>query len=404
MLARNRGPWHDRPMSTETPPRRVTIPPILPKVMLPPPPPVRTPPPPPIPGLVLPAPLETSASVATTAKPAPSKSKGSASAEALVRELFDLAGIKFGGPGPGDITVHDDRFYGRVLRDASIGFGESYMDGWWDTDALDVLLEKIMRGGLRERVTGSLRLKFLTAKAVMMNLQSKARSGLSVQAHYDVGNELYTRMLDPRMVYTCGYWKNATTLAAAQEAKLDLVCRKLGLEKGMRVLDLGCGWGGFAAWAAEKYGCSVVGVTLSKDQHSLGREMWKHLDVDLRLCDYRDVIGTFDRVASIGMMEHVGPKNHRHVMEVIHRSLAPDGIACVHTIANNRSRRHGTPFVEKYIFPNAVAPSLAQLGKAIEGLFVLEDLQNIGPDYAPTLMAWWENFDRAYPELKARKS
>jgi len=389
-------------MSTETPPRRVTIPPILPKVMLPPPPPVRTPPPPPIPGLVLPAPLETSASVATTAKPAPSKSKGSASAEALVRELFDLAGIKFGGPGPGDITVHDDRFYGRVLRDASIGFGESYMDGWWDTDALDVLLEKIMRGGLRERVTGSLRLKFLTAKAVMMNLQSKARSGLSVQAHYDVGNELYTRMLDPRMVYTCGYWKNATTLAAAQEAKLDLVCRKLGLEKGMRVLDLGCGWGGFAAWAAEKYGCSVVGVTLSKDQHSLGREMWKHLDVDLRLCDYRDVIGTFDRVASIGMMEHVGPKNHRHVMEVIHRSLAPDGIACVHTIANNRSRRHGTPFVEKYIFPNAVAPSLAQLGKAIEGLFVLEDLQNIGPDYAPTLMAWWENFDRAYPELKAK--
>src|SRR6266508_3495556 len=142
MLARNRGPWHDRPMSTETPPRRVTIPPILPKVMLPPPPPVRTPPPPPIPGLVLPAPLETSASVATTAKPAPSKSKGSASAEALVRELFDLAGIKFGGPGPGDITVHDDRFYCRWLRDASIGFGESYMDGWWDTDALDVLLEK----------------------------------------------------------------------------------------------------------------------------------------------------------------------------------------------------------------------------------------------------------------------
>jgi cyclopropane-fatty-acyl-phospholipid synthase len=376
-------------MSSVTPTRQPPPPP--------PPPPLKAPPPP-LPSLVTPPPAVAAAPAASPPKVAPSRA--SASAEALVRELFEHAGIRFGGPGPGDIQVHDAGFYGRVLRDASIGFGESYMDGWWDTDALDVLLEKIMRGGLRERVTGSLRLRLLTAKAVMLNLQSKARSGRSVEAHYDIGNDLYTRMLDPRMVYTCGYWKDATTLAAAQEAKLDLVCRKLGLERGMRVLDLGCGWGGFAAWAAEKYGCSVVGVTLSKDQVSLGREMWKHLDVDLRLCDYRDVIGTFDRVASIGMMEHVGPKNHRHVMEVIHRSLAPDGIACVHTIANNRSRRHGTPFVEKYIFPNAVAPSLAQLDKAIEGLFVLEDLQNIGPDYAPTLMAWWENFDRAYPELK----
>ena len=170
-----------------------------------------------------------------------------------------MAGIRIGGPGPGDITIHDSRFYGRLLRDASLGVGESYMDGWWDSDALDVLLEKIMRAGLREKVTGSLRLRLLTAKAFLFNLQSKARSGRSVEAHYDIGNDLYTRMLDPRMVYTCGYWKNATTLAEAQEAKLDLVCRKLGLRPGMRVLDLGCGWGGFAAWAAEKYGCSVVG-------------------------------------------------------------------------------------------------------------------------------------------------
>jgi cyclopropane-fatty-acyl-phospholipid synthase len=323
-------------------------------------------------------------------------------AENLVRELFDHAGIRIGGPGPGDITVHDPRFYGRVIREASIGFGESFMDGWWETDALDVLLEKIMRGGLRQKITGSLRMRLLTAKAIVMNLQSKERSGKSVEAHYDIGNDLYTRMLDPRMVYTCGYWKNATTLAEAQEAKLELVCRKLGLVKGMRVLDLGCGWGGFAAYAAEKHGCSVVGVTLSKDQHALGKEMWKHLDVDLRLCDYRDITGVFDRVSSIGMMEHVGPKNHRHVMEVVHRSLVDDGIAVIHTIANNRSRRHGTPFVEKYIFPNAVAPSLAQLGRAIEGLFVLEDLQNIGPDYERTLLAWWENFDRAYPDLKAK--
>jgi cyclopropane-fatty-acyl-phospholipid synthase len=328
--------------------------------------------------------------------------RGDAGAEALVRELFGLADVAVDGPRPGDIRVHDRRFYGRLLRDASIGLGESYMDGWWDTDSLDVLVEKLLRARLQERVTGSARLRLLTAKAAVLNLQSKSRSRRSVEAHYDIGNDLYTRMLDPRMVYTCAYWKDATTLAEAQEAKLDLVCRKLGLRPGMRVLDLGCGWGGFAAYAAERYGCSVVGLTLSKDQYTLGREMWKDLDVDLRLADYRDVTGTFDRVASIGMMEHVGPKNLRTAMEVVHRSLADDGIALIHTISGRRSRRHGTPFVEKYIFPNAVSPSLAQLGTAVEGLFVLEDLHNIGPDYERTLLAWWHNFDRAYPDLSHR--
>src|SRR5450432_1463287 len=212
------------------------------------------PPPPPLGGQASPTP-----------QAAPPR-KRAGSAETLVRELFDLAGIRIGGPGPGDIQVHDPRFYERLLKDASIGVGESYMDGWWDTDALDVMLEKIMRAGLRQKVTGSLRLRLLTAKAIVLNLQSRACSSRSVEAHYDIGNDLYTRMLDPRMVYTCGYWKHATTLAEAQEAKLDLVCRKLGLERGMRVLDLGCGWGGFAAFAAENYGASIVGYTVSREQ------------------------------------------------------------------------------------------------------------------------------------------
>jgi cyclopropane-fatty-acyl-phospholipid synthase len=326
-----------------------------------------------------------------------SRSQGS---EQVVRELLEHAGITINGSGDGDITVHDPRFYDRLIREASIGLGESYMDGWWEVPKLDVFVDKCMRADLKRKITGSWRMRALTAKAVVLNLQSLSRSGKNVEHHYDIGNDLYTRMLDPRMVYTCGYWKNAKTLAEAQEAKLDLIARKAGLQKGMRVLDLGCGWGGFAAWAAEKYGCSVVGVTLSKDQVSLGRELWKGLDVDLRLCDYREITGTFDRVISIGMMEHVGPKNHRQMMKVIHDRLVPDGIAVVHTIANNRSLLHGTPFIEKYIFPNAVAPSLAQIGKAMEGLFVIEDLQNIGPDYDPTLMAWWDNFDAAYPDLQ----
>jgi cyclopropane-fatty-acyl-phospholipid synthase len=325
-----------------------------------------------------------------------------ADSESIVRELFGLAGIEIGGQAVGDIRVHDPRFYERVLRDASVGFGESYMEDWWETDALDVTIDKIMRANLKQKITGSWRMRALTIKAVMLNLQAKARAGASIEAHYDIGNDLYTRMLDPRMVYTCAVWNNAKTLTEAQEHKLDLVCRKVGLEPGMKVLDLGCGWGGFASWAAEKYGCTVLGVTLSKDQVFLGNQLWKHLPVELQLRDYRDVKGTFDRVVSIGMMEHVGPKNHRTMMETIHRCLKPDGIALVHTIANNKSLRHGTPFIEKYIFPNAVAPSLAQIGRAMEGLFVPEDLHNIGPDYDPTLMAWWENFDRTYSEISHR--
>jgi cyclopropane-fatty-acyl-phospholipid synthase len=324
-------------------------------------------------------------------------------AEAIVRELFGLAGIEIGGTAPSDIRVRDPRFYERVLRDASVGFGEAYMEDWWETDALDVTMDKIFRANLKQKITGSWRMRALTVKAVLLNLQAKARAGASIEAHYDIGNDLYTRMLDERMVYTCGYWKHARTLGEAQEAKLDLVARKVGLRPGMRVLDLGCGWGGFASWAAEKYGCTVLGVTLSKDQVALGNELWgpkgKKLAVELRLCDYRDVQGKFDRVVSIGMMEHVGPKNYGEMMQVIDRCLVDDGVALVHTIANNKSRRHGTPFVEKYIFPNAVAPSIAQIGRAMEGVFVLEDLHNIGPDYDPTLMAWWSNFDRTYPEI-----
>lgn len=327
-------------------------------------------------------------------------------AEGVVRELFEAADIRIDGARPGDIRVHDPRFYERLLRDASVGLGESYMEDWWETDALDTTIDKIMRANLKQKIAGSWRMRALTVKALMLNLQAKSRSQESVAAHYDIGNDLYTRMLDERMVYTCGYWKNAKTLQESQNAKLDLVAKKVGLKPGMRVLDLGCGWGGMASWAAEKYGCSVLGVTLSKDQVQLGNELWgpkgKKLDVELRLCDYRDVTGTFDRVISIGMMEHVGPKNHRHMMETIHARLADDGVALVHTIANNRSLRHGTPFIEKYIFPNAVAPSIAQIGRALEGLFVLEDLHNIGPDYDPTLMAWWENFDRTYSEIKGK--
>jgi cyclopropane-fatty-acyl-phospholipid synthase len=207
-------------------------------------------------------------------------------------------------------------------------------------------------------------------------------------------------MLDKRLNYTCAYWENAANLDEAQEAKLDLVCKKIGLQPGMTVLELGCGWGSFAKFAAERYGARVLGVTVSKEQVELGMELSKGLPVELRLQDYRKVEGKYDRVISIGVMEHVGYKNYRTYMEVTNRCLKEDGIAFVHTIGSNISVTSADAFSNKYIFPNGMIPSIAQLGKAMEGIFVMEDWHNIGPDYDKTLMAWCANFDRAWPSLK----
>jgi len=327
-------------------------------------------------------------------------------AEKIVREIFESADVGVDGKRPGDMLVKNKAFYGRLVRDASIGLGESYMEEWWECEQLDLCIEKLLRADIKRRIQGSMRMKLLTLQALVTNMQSRERARQVAEAHYDIGNDLYEVMLCERMVYTCGYWKNAKTLAEAQEAKLDLICKKAGLEPGMKVLDLGCGFGGFAMYAAEKYGCDVLGVTISTEQQKWGSATAKKkgLDkVELRLQDYRTVAGRFDRVVSIGMMEHVGWRNHRNYMEVIHRCLHPEGIAVVHTIGSNEHQKHGIPFFEKYIFPNAASPSMGQLGQATEDLFAIEDVHNIGPDYRPTLLAWWKNFEAGYSTLDQKK-
>ncbi len=319
-------------------------------------------------------------------------------AKEIVTELLEEAGITVNGDKPYDIKVHNDELYDRIVAGGELAVGESYMDGWWDCEALDQFFDKIFRARLDLKIRKNRKAMLRILRARLFNLQKRRRAYQVGKKHYDVGNDLYRDMLDARMVYTCGYWKNASNLDEAQEAKLDLVCRKIGLEPGMKVLELGCGWGSFAKYAAEKYGVQVFGVTVSKEQVALARQLCKGLPVEIHYDDYRNVRGVYDRVVSIGIMEHVGYKNYRTYMKVANRCLAEGGIAFIHTIGGNTSVYTGNPWTNKYIFPNSMLPSIAQLGKAMEGIFVMEDWHNFGPDYDKTLMAWYERFKKAWPK------
>ena len=322
-------------------------------------------------------------------------------AKNLVARLLKSAGVTLNGDKPYDIQVKNETLYERILRDGILGFGEAYMDDWWTCARLDQLTDRLARADIRKQIKSNWTIGLAILRSKLINLQKPSRSFQVGEQHYDAGNDLYKAMLDKRMLYTCGYWKNSDNLDAAQEAKLDLVCRKIGLEPGMTVLEFGCGFGSFAKYAAEKYGAHVTGLTVSKEQAKLGREMCRGLPVEIRLEDYRNISGQYDRVISIGIMEHVGYKNYRTYMQRTYETLKDDGIAFVHTIGRNRSVIRANRWTEKYIFPNGMIPSMAQLSKAMEGLFVMEDWHNFGEDYDLTLMAWHDNFEKAWPDLKA---
>jgi len=315
--------------------------------------------------------------------------------------LLGLAGVAIDGDRPWDIRVHDERLFARVMAEGALGLGESYMDGWWDAQRVDEFITHVLRADLDTKVQ-PWQEALGAVWARIVNLQRRGRAFEIGRRHYDIGNDLFSRMLDRRMIYSCGYWKDAATLDEAQEAKLDLVCRKLGLKAGMRVLDIGCGWGGTAMFAAERYGVSVVGITVSAEQVKLAQDACRGVDVEIRLQDYRDLDGRFDRVLSIGMFEHVGQKNYATFMAIVRRHLADDGLFLLHTIGSNRSVTSVDPWLERYIFPNSMLPSARQIAAAAEGRFVIEDWHSFGPDYDTTLMHWHRNVEAHWSELKDR--
>lgn len=321
-------------------------------------------------------------------------------AKAIIEELLNEADVQINGARPWDICVQNEAFYAMVVRGGSLAFGEAYMAGYWECDQLDEMIAHLFRA----HVVDKARLSFKNISAYISAVTT-GRRGAKQRAfdigkhHYDTGNDLFERMLDKRMTYTCGYWLTARTLDKAQEAKLDLVCRKIGLKPGQHVLDIGSGWGSFAKFAAEKYHARVTGLTVSKEQAALARERCKGLPVEFRLQDYRDLTGTFDHIVSLGMFEHVGTKYYKEYMRIAHDHLNDGGLFLLHSIGTNAYNGPTDAWIDKYIFPNGALPTIAQIGSVIEKVFVMEDWHNFGADYDKTLMAWFKNFDKHWPEI-----
>jgi len=320
--------------------------------------------------------------------------------EQKIQELLSRADIQINGKRPWDIQVNNQGLYSKVLAGGILAVGEAYVDGWWDCKALDQLVDKVFKEKWDDKIKISKGFLWNTIKARIINQQRKSKAYVIGKRHYNTGNALFKIMLDERMNYSCGYWKNSKTLDEAQETKLELICKKLKLKPGMTVLDIGCGWGSLVKYAAEKYHVKGVGITISTEQVKLAKERCKGFDVEIRLQDYRDLKEKFDSVVSVGMFEHVGYKNYKQFFKVANQCLKDDGLFLLHTIGSNKSVRFVNPWINKYIFPNGMLPSAIQITKASEGIFKLEDWHNFGTHYDKTLMAWYKKINKNWDKIK----
>lgn len=276
------------------------------------------------------------------------------------------------------------------------------MKGLWDCRAMDMMFTRLLGADLHNKLTSFSHLPLMISIIWqhIFNLQSITRAFQVGELHYDIGNDVFEVMLDKTMSYSCGYWEHAENLEEAQLNKLEMICRKLELKQGERLLDIGCGWGGLAMYAARYYGVDVVGVTVSKEQANMARERCEGLPVEIILADYRELTGEYDKVVSVGMFEHVGPRNYGVFFEKVMKLLGDEGLFLLHTIGTDKSQLWwDDPWIDKYIFRNGKLPSAKQITKALEGRFLIEDWHNFGQDYDKTLMSWWNNFDQAWDSL-----
>ena len=326
----------------------------------------------------------------------------------LCGRVLEAAGVTVNGDRPWDMQVHDGRVFDRILAEGTLGLGESYMDGWWDCDALDEMMARSLRAGGEAAIERNWRTAFHALRARVLNLQTRRRARQVARRHYDIDDALYMSFLDPYNQYTCAYFKDlpADALDRAQEAKMDLICRKLQLKPSDRVLDIGCGWGGLARWMAERHGCRVTGINIADGQVEYARRHVPGETVEIVRMDYRDIPSeyprAFDKVVSVGMVEHVGWKNHRALFRAARSAMRRDGLFLLQTCGQDVSRTIADRWIDRYIFPNGCVPSPAQLTSAAEGSFVLEDLHSMGPHYDRTLMNWWQRFERAWPGFRER--
>ncbi len=320
-----------------------------------------------------------------------------------LEHLLEQAGITINGKAPQDIILNDESIFKDIQKRGSLGLGEAYMAGKWTANDLSEFFNHVIKAKTKGKLNSTFTDKITLLTSRLFNLQSKSRAFQVGQEHYDIGDDIYKAMLDPTLTYTCAYWKNADNLNQAQLDKLDLSARKLKLQPGQRVLDIGCGWGSMTKYLAENHNVEVVGLTISENQAEYAQEQTPHLPVEIRLQDYREIDEQFDRIVSLGMFEHVGPKNYREFFKVVERNLKQEGIFLLHTIGNDNSKNSGEPWINKYIFPNGVIPSQAQIAKAADSLLKLQDVQNFGRDYDKTLTAWNNNFQKAWQESEELK-
>jgi cyclopropane-fatty-acyl-phospholipid synthase len=330
------------------------------------------------------------------------KVRTSSLSEWVVRRMCRSADVVIDGARPWDLQVVDERFFPTVVRQGSLGFGESYLQGWWYADDVEELVYRLIRTGF-DRLSRALPAQLAAfVVAAFTNQQTPTRSTVVADRHYNLGNDLFFGFLGSYRNYSCAYFDDTASLDAAQLRKMDVICRKLSLTGSDHLLDVGGGWGQFAHYAATQYGCRVTSINIADEQLRYAAELCRGLPVEVRKCDYRKLSGTYSKIAVIAMLTHVGPRNYRQFMHIMHRCLDDDGLMLVETLGSRFANRNCEPWINKYIFPGGVIPSLRQIGRAVDGRFLRTDLEEFGRYYVPTLRAWHANLMASWPALSNR--